>query len=67
MNPSPSNGKLMELKKEILDILRCPKCKGNLEYGEKENLLKCIACGLGFRFKDGIPFMLINEAIPISD
>ncbi|HOW28022.1 MAG TPA: Trm112 family protein [Elusimicrobiota bacterium] len=54
----------MTLKKELLDILACPKCKGDLAYQEKENRLNCNACRLSYEIKDDIPIMLIDEAKP---
>ena len=50
------------LDKELLDILACPKCKGDLEYIETKEQLKCQNCRLIYRIEDNIPVMLINEA-----
>ena len=55
------------LNKELLDILVCPKCKGDLEYNTKEtdpnsHKLVCNACRLKYCIKDDIPIMLIDEA-----
>ena len=50
------------LKKELLDILACPKCKGDLEYDKKNQKLICQACHLKYDIKDDIPIMLIDEA-----
>ena len=50
------------LDQQLLDILACPKCKGDLEYKEKENQLICHACRLIFSIKEDIPIMLIDEA-----
>ena len=50
------------LKKELLDILACPKCKGDLEYDKKNSKLICQACRLKYDVKDDIPIMLIDEA-----
>ena len=50
------------LKKELLDILACPKCKGDLEYDKKDYKLICHACRLKYDVKDDIPIMLIDEA-----
>jgi uncharacterized protein YbaR (Trm112 family) len=56
----------MALKKELLDILACPKCKGDLVYKEAECFLICNACKLKYPVKDDIPVMLIDEAIKID-
>jgi uncharacterized protein YbaR (Trm112 family) len=50
------------LDKELLEILACPKCKGDLEYKPKEEILICNACRLKYRIEDDIPIMLIDEA-----
>lgn len=50
------------LDPELLKILACPKCKGKLEYKEKENELLCQACRLKYEIRDDIPVMLIDEA-----
>ena len=50
------------LDQKLLDILACPKCKGDLEYREKEQQLICQACRLIYHIKDDIPVMLIDEA-----
>lgn len=51
------------LNPKLLEILACPKCKGDLEYDDKKNVLLCPACRLKYRVEDGdIPIMLIDEA-----
>jgi len=50
------------LDKQLLDILVCPKCKGELEYREDQNELVCHACRLRYEVRDDIPIMLIDEA-----
>jgi uncharacterized protein YbaR (Trm112 family) len=50
------------MDKKLLDILACPKCKGDLRYKEKEQKLICERCKLAYPIKDGIPVMLIDEA-----
>lgn len=50
------------LSQELLDILACPKCKGDLEYDRKKNKLICHTCRLKYDIKDDIPIMLIDEA-----
>lgn len=52
----------MGIQKELLDILACPKCKGDLELTEKEDGLICNACRLCYPVRDDIPIMLIDEA-----
>jgi uncharacterized protein YbaR (Trm112 family) len=51
----------------LLDILACPKCKGELQLTEQGDGLICEHCGLLYEIRDGIPVMLIDEAIPLSE
>lgn len=54
------------ISKKLLDILACPACKGDvelIEYGEDVHGLKCAACKCIYPIRDGIPIMLIDEAI----
>ena len=57
----------MSLDKELLDILVCPKCKGELEYREKEDVLICHSCRLVYVVKEDIPVMLVEKAIPLEE
>jgi uncharacterized protein YbaR (Trm112 family) len=52
----------MSLAPELLEILVCPKCKGDLEYRTEPEELVCHACRLIYAVDDGIPIMLIDEA-----
>lgn len=54
------------IKKELLDILACPKCKGEVKLTEKQDGLVCEACKLLYEIKDDIPIMLIDEAKKID-
>ena len=55
----------MSLDPQLLEILVCPKCKGDLEYREAEKSLICHACSLRYPIRDDIPIMLIDEAEPL--
>ena len=50
------------IDKELLDILVCPVCKGELEYDEKENVLICYESRLKYPVEDDIPIMLPERA-----
>jgi hypothetical protein len=52
----------MTISKDLLDILACPKCKGDLRLTEKEDGLICDPCRLLYEIRDEIPIMLIDEA-----
>ena len=55
----------MTVPTQLLAILVCPKCKGELEYREAQSSLVCHACRLKYAVRDGIPIMLIDEATPL--
>jgi len=55
----------MTVPQVLLDILVCPKCKGELDYRPDEASLICPTDKLRFAVKDGIPIMLIDEATPL--
>jgi uncharacterized protein YbaR (Trm112 family) len=57
----------MTLPSQLLDILVCPKCKGPLEYRADESVLVCHQDKLKFPIRDGIPIMLIDEAMPLDE
>ncbi len=56
----------MAISKELLDIIACPKCKGDIRLNESENGLICDTCKLLYEIKEDIPIMLIEEAKPIE-
>ena len=47
---------------KLLEILRCPLCKGTLDYDKTAQELTCHADKLAYQIKDGIPVMLVDEA-----
>ena len=53
---------MAELSKKLLDVLACPKCKGDLGYERQASRLVCARCRLAFRVEQGIPIMLVEEA-----
>ncbi len=55
----------MALNKELLDILACPKCKGEIQLNDGEDGLICDQCKLLYEIRDEIPIMLIDEAKPL--
>ena len=57
----------MAVSKELLEILVCPKCKGEVVLNEKEDGLMCHACALEYAIRDDIPIMLIEEAKPLGE
>jgi uncharacterized protein YbaR (Trm112 family) len=54
---------VMGVSKELIDILICPNCHGNIEYDEQGQKIRCTGkCGYVYPVRDDIPIMLIDEA-----
>lgn len=52
----------MPIDQEFLEILACPKCKGEVKLANDGSSLVCNTCSLRYRIEDDIPVMLIDEA-----
>lgn len=50
----------------LLDILVCPRCKGDLTYEREPESLVCPACRLRYPVRENIPILLIDEALPLG-
>jgi len=48
--------------KELLEILVCPNCRGEVRYQTDPESIVCTKCGLRYPVRDDIPVMLIEEA-----
>jgi uncharacterized protein YbaR (Trm112 family) len=57
----------MALSKDLLDILVCPKCKGDLILLDDGTGLVCPDCRLKYPVRDEIPIMLVDEASKIGE
>lgn len=56
----------MPLDKELLEILVCPRCKGDLIYEEDQERLVCKNCSVYYPIREDIPVLLIEEAKPVE-
>jgi uncharacterized protein YbaR (Trm112 family) len=56
----------MAVSQELLDILACPKCKGDIHLNSAHDGLVCEACKLVYPIREDIPVMLIDEAKPLT-
>ncbi|MGI8670786.1 MAG: Trm112 family protein [Aridibacter sp.] len=54
----------MAISPELLEILRCPKCKSEVKITDDKSGLKCTnsECKLVYPIRDEIPVMLVDEA-----
>ncbi|MEY4590169.1 MAG: hypothetical protein RL497_2245 [Pseudomonadota bacterium] len=54
------------IDKKLLSILVCPVSKASLTWVAESNELVCLASGLAYPVRDGIPVMLESEARQIT-
>jgi len=54
------------VKKKLLSILVCPRCKGPLNYKARKKVLICEKDKLSFPIRDGIPVLLDADALPVD-
>jgi hypothetical protein len=52
----------MPIDARLLDLLRCPACRGVVRPHDHEQGLLCASCGRLYPIVDGIPVMLVDEA-----
>jgi hypothetical protein len=50
----------------LLELLVCPKCKGELVHESDPEALLCPACKLRYEVRENIPILLIDEATPAA-
>jgi uncharacterized protein len=56
----------MSLNLKMLDIIACPICKGKLHYDKNQQVLVCNFNKVSFPIKNGVPVMLVQEAITVT-
>lgn len=56
----------MPIDKKLLEILACPKCKGDIKFADDGKGIICEKCRLVYPVQDDIPIMLIDEAKPLD-
>lgn len=57
----------MALDAQLLGILACPQDKGALYYFAEDEFLYNPRIGRKYMVRDGIPVMLIDEAVSVND
>ena len=57
---------MMALKAEVLELIVCPKCKGELIYKEEVPSLDCLSCELRYPVEGDIPVLIIDKALPLD-
>lgn len=57
----------MAIKQKLLEILACPKCKGDIREDDSGNWLICDHCRLKYEIREDIPIMIIEDALPLDE
>ena len=57
---------MANLHPELMEILACPRCKGELEFREPSDEIVCHTCKLVFPIRQDLPVMLVEEARPLG-
>lgn len=52
----------LENTERLMEIIACPKCKGDVKLKKDEKEIICHNCRLKFPVEDDIPNMLLEEA-----
>ena len=61
--PSDPPEDTLGLDPQLLEILRCPACRGELRVDAAAAELVCTGeCGRAYPVQDGIPVLLVDEA-----
>jgi uncharacterized protein YbaR (Trm112 family) len=51
------------VQKELLELLICPNCRGDVEYREEDSVIACVGtCRFEYPVVNDIPHMLVEEA-----
>jgi len=56
----------MPVAPELLEILACPKCRGELSLTKEADGLLCAACAKVYPIREDIPIMLVEEAVELA-
>ena len=56
----------MPVHPDLIELVRCPKCRGKLKLRADEGGFDCGACRVWYPVIDGIPQLLVDEAQPLD-
>lgn len=57
----------MSLNEQILSILACPKCQGDMVLVQEGRGLACKVCKLLYAVENDIPVLLVEKAKPYDE
>ena len=56
----------MPVHPDLVELVRCPRCRGKLALTAGEDGFVCAACRVLYPVVDGIPQLLVDEAKPLE-
>lgn len=56
----------MRLRPDVIEILACPRCHGQLVFMSDESAFECRQCRLAYPVRDAIPDFLVDHALPLD-
>jgi len=56
----------MSLDVQLVSLLACPQCRGELALLPAQDGLLCAACAVVYPIKGEIPVMLVDEAVALD-
>ena len=56
----------MAVHPELVELVRCPRCRGRLTLRPAEDGFECGACRVLYPIIDNIPQLLVDEARPLD-
>ena len=62
-----AEGSTLGLDPVLLEVVRCPACRGSLAVDIGRSALTCAACRLAYPVRDGVPVLLGDEAAPLDE
>ncbi len=65
-SPAAPAGARPDLEPWLREIVRCPRCKGELADAPEHDALTCGVCDLSYPVENGVPVLLVELARPLG-
>lgn len=66
MTASLQSAETKIISDRLLRVVACPVCKGSLTCDQEAGRLLCGACKLSYPVREGIPVLLVGEAVRLG-
>lgn len=57
----------MDIPKDLLAYLACPQCHNSVRASRDQEAIVCQKCQLLYPVREGIPVMMVDQAIPVGE